>query len=168
MHTGIGLVRIHLCCYSCPPCINPRTQHHILALVSCTRKSRFFFHSCPPLTLISCQEIAIGKMIPTHPNLPVFVGWCATQSREPMVMWKLIHGHNLHQVFAMHRMRCKEKHAMRPKEKYVLSWSRQLFSALACLHHHGAICTISPIFSQSHGLTGSDRRNCANTRNCAN
>ncbi len=125
-------------------------------------------HSCPPLTWISCQEIAIGKMIPTHPNLPVFVGWVATQSRAPMVMWKLINGHNLHEVFAMHRMRCKEKHAWRPKEEYVLSWSRQLFSALACLHYHGATCTISPIFSQSHGVTGSDRMNCSNRRKCAN
>jgi len=61
----------------------------------------------------------------------------------PMVMWKQVRGQNLDEVFAMHRMRCKEKHAWRPKEVDVLSWSRQLFSALACLHYHGAILTIS-------------------------
>jgi hypothetical protein len=31
-------------------------------------------------------------MIPTHPNLPVFEGWCATQFLGPMVMWHRIHG----------------------------------------------------------------------------
>jgi hypothetical protein len=110
-------------------------------------------------------------MIPTHPNLPVFVGWCATQSMTPMtpmVMWKRVDGYNLHEVIIMRRGMRKDKRAWKPKVQHVLSWSRQLFSALACLHYHGATCTISPIsqtispISQSHGLTGSDRRNCAN------
>jgi serine/threonine protein kinase len=93
------------------------------------------------VTWITCsQEIAVGKMIPTHPNLPVFVGWCATQSMTPMtpmVMWKRVDGYNLHEVIIMRRGMRKDKRAWKPKVQHVLSWSRQLFSALACLHKNG-------------------------------
>jgi hypothetical protein len=78
-------------------------------------------------------------MIPTHPNLPVFVGWCATQFLGPMVMWKRVQGHNLEEVFEMQsRRKSKGKGVWQPKSQHVLGWSLQLFSALACLHSHGA------------------------------
>jgi hypothetical protein len=112
------------------------------------------------LTLISCQEIAVGKMMPTHPNLPVFVGWCVTDSSSgplvdrsssaPLVMWKRIHGQNVLEVFAMYRRKYKDELNWRPQVERVLGWSRQLFSALACLHSHGVTSMFSPIFSERH------------------
>jgi hypothetical protein len=107
-----------------------------------------FFTQLKPLV----QEIAVGKMIPTHPNLPVFVGWCATESMGPMVLWKVVHGRNLEEEVEMSRERSqssdKGKGAWQPEVKNVVDWSRQLFSALACLHSHGATLTILHVSSE--------------------
>jgi hypothetical protein len=90
------------------------------------------------LTLICCQEIVVGKIMPSHPNLPVFVGFCETLSMGPMVMWKLVDGHNLHELICG-SSQCKGKPPWKPKVRHVLAWSQQLFSALACLHSHGTL-----------------------------
>jgi len=96
---------------------------------------------------MSCQEIVVGKIMPTHPNLPVFVGVCETLSMGPMVMWKLVDGHNLHELVRA-SIQSKGKAPWKPKVRHVLGWSQQLFSALACLHSHGATLTISHVSTQ--------------------
>jgi hypothetical protein len=49
-------------------------------------------------------------------------------------VWERIGGPDLETFFSSQR---EAEEAWRPKEKRALSWSRQLFSALACLHSNG-------------------------------
>ena len=67
-----------------------------------------------------------------HPNLPIFVGYSLSPS--PRVVWERIGGPNLESFFRSQRA---GDEGWRPKEKRALSWSKQLFSALACLHSDG-------------------------------
>jgi hypothetical protein len=93
------------------------------------------------------QEIVVGKIMPTHPNLAVFVGVCETLSKGPMVMWKLVDGHNLHEL-VRDSSQSKGKAPWKPNFLDVVGWSEQMFSALACLHSHGATFTISHVSTQ--------------------
>jgi hypothetical protein len=78
------------------------------------------------LTLITCQEIAVGEMNhPTHPNLLM------SAAEGPM----LPH-HHLGDV---------EANSL-SQQRYVVCF----------LHSHGAPSTISPLFSEIHGLIDSD------------
>lgn len=78
------------------------------------------------------QEILVGKRLPVHPNLPVFVGYSLARGEE--IVWERIGGPDLQSFYTSQR---RADDAWRPKEKHALSWSMQLFSALACLHSHG-------------------------------
>ena len=49
-----------------------------------------------------------------------------------MLVWELVDGEDLDALFARQSRHGSQKWC--PKVKYVLMWSRQLFSALACLH----------------------------------
>ena len=73
----------------------------------------------------------------------------------PMVMWKVVDGHNLEEVVWASRERSQSsdkcKGAWQPEVKHVVDWSRQLFSALACLHCHGVTLTIFRLFSEIIG-----------------
>lgn len=76
------------------------------------------------------QEVEIGAGLPAHPNLVAFLGSCAS-TRGLVSVWELVQGEDLQSLFAGRGVATPGWH---PKEKYILSWARQLFSALACLH----------------------------------
>ena len=81
---------------------------------------------CPPPT----QEVEIGAQLPAHPNLVEFKGSC--DSRMGLIsVWERVQGSDLQSLFAEKSISTPHWH---PKEKYVLSWGKQLFAALACLH----------------------------------
>ena len=77
------------------------------------------------------QEVKFGKLLPSHPNLPVFVGSCASED-GPWVVWERIHGAGLDALSST-----LAASGGLPKEAQILSWSQQLYSALACLHSVG-------------------------------
>ena len=79
------------------------------------------------------HEAEIGARLPAHASLPAFVGWCASEAGPPLVAWELVLGDDLEALFRASRLKAGAA-AWQPKEKHVLSWSRQLYAALACLH----------------------------------
>jgi len=102
-----------------------RSMHCDRSLLSCS-------NSHADLDGLNEQEILVGKRLPVHPNLPIFVGY--SLSPGPRVVWERIGGPDIESFFRSQR---EGDDGWRPKEKHALSWSRQLFSALACLHSDG-------------------------------
>ena len=74
------------------------------------------------------REMLIATKLPWHENIPVFLGVYGIDSNRPKAVWELIDGENLEQIFAS-----RSQHEVAPQARR-LSWCRQLFSALACLH----------------------------------
>ena len=73
------------------------------------------------------HEMLIATKLPLHENIPVFLGVYGIDSDCPTAVWELVDGETLEQIFASRSQR-----EVAPPAR--LSWCRQLFSALACLH----------------------------------
>ena len=67
-----------------------------------------------------------------HENLPQFVGALAADSHAPRTVWELVDGVDLEVLFGSRIGNVK----FRTDTQQCLSWCRQLFAALACLHTH--------------------------------
>ena len=81
-------------------------------------------------------EIRIGSMLPEHANLPRFVGFCGAETPRPLVLWELIDGRNLLEVY---KDKSTAGKPFRPREAAGLAWCVQLFAALEALHSHGLV-----------------------------
>jgi serine/threonine protein kinase len=78
------------------------------------------------------REMLIATKLPWHENIPVFLGVYGIDSDCPKAVWELIDGETLEQIFASRSQR-----EVAPLAR--LSWCRQLFSALACLHSNNMV-----------------------------
>jgi len=78
------------------------------------------------------HEMLIATKLPWHDNIPVFLGLYGIDSDCPKAVWELIDGETLEQIFASRSQR-----EVAPPAR--LSWCRQLFSALACLHSNNIV-----------------------------
>jgi serine/threonine protein kinase len=78
------------------------------------------------------HEMLIATKLPWHENIPVFYGVYGIDSDCPKAVWELIDGETLEQIFASRSQREVARLAR-------LSWCRQLFSALACLHGNNMV-----------------------------
>jgi len=81
-------------------------------------------------------EMIAATKLPLHPNLSALVGVCCAASEDPAILWELIDGHSLSCLYAAKR---SSDASWRPTTRSCLSWCRQIFSALACLHQHGLV-----------------------------
>ena len=75
------------------------------------------------------REIAVAVHLPWHENIPMFVGVYGFESDSPQAVWELVDGQTIEQLLA-----CSRGESLPALTR--LGWSRQLFSALACLHDH--------------------------------
>jgi len=118
------------------PRLRPRRTARSPTFARCVRAQ-----TCPSLSgcprnaprlcyVLVRQEVHIGTRLPLHANILAFEGVCNSCQGQVSV-WELVHGEDLQSLFARKAVGTPSWH---PKEKYVLRWSKQLFSALACLH----------------------------------
>ena len=84
------------------------------------------------------MEIRIGCALPVHANLPQFVGFCEAMSSRPQVLWEMIPGRNLMELY---RSFSKTNFGKRwsPKQTQALDWGVQLFDALDVIHTCGMV-----------------------------
>lgn len=82
------------------------------------------------------SEMRIASEIPVHPNLPKFWGSFYATPQNPCIIWELIDGQNLQDLFALKR---KTDQSWHPTAQECLSWCQQLFAALACLHESNLV-----------------------------
>ena len=82
------------------------------------------------------NEIRIGLALPAHVNLPRFVGVCAGRTLQPQVLWEMIDGRDLEQLY---RIKSKAGKRWCPTQGQGLEWCAQLFAALNALHACGIV-----------------------------
>ena len=82
------------------------------------------------------NEIRIGLFLPAHVNLPRFVGVCAGRTSQPQVLWEMIDGRDLEQLY---RLKSKAGKRWCPTQGQGLEWCSQLFAELNALHACGIV-----------------------------
>ena len=116
----------------------PQDAHQDVAVKVLTSRLEAESHPDDAATFLSDlrAEIRIGSMLPEHANLPRFVGFCGAETPRPLVLWELIDGRNLLEVY---KDKSTAGKPFRPREAAGLAWCVQLFAALEALHAHGLV-----------------------------